>query len=84
MWINNRFISSIFSSRLGDSGVLMRMSIKSKKLTNTEWFNFLNSFFRSMSLAEYNLLNPYKYKNANNFLNTYGGGVSIPVTLRIE
>ena len=61
----------------------MRMSIKSRKLTNTEWFNFLNSFFRSMSLAEYNLLKPCKLKlDENNFPNTHG--VLIPVTPRTE
>jgi hypothetical protein len=39
--------SSIFSVRFGDSGDETRMSMRSRKFTSTEWFNFFNSFFRS-------------------------------------
>ena len=36
MWMNNKLISSIFSSLFGDSGHLIKMSMMSKKFTNTE------------------------------------------------
>ena len=52
MWMNSRFMSSIFSSLFGDSGHFIRISIRSRKFTNTEWFNFLSSFFLSISFAE--------------------------------
>lgn len=47
IWTNNKVKSSIFSVRRGDSGILIRISIRSKKLTSKEWLSFFNSFFRS-------------------------------------
>ena len=60
MWMKSRLISSIFSSLFGDSGHLIKMSIISRKFTNTEWFSFRSSFFLSISFAEYKRLKPCK------------------------
>ena len=67
--MKRRLVSSIFSSLLGDSGHLIRMSIRSRKLTRIEWLSFLSSFFLSISLAEYSLLIPYAKFHFNINLN---------------
>ena len=60
--MNKRLMSSTFSSLLGDSGHLIKMSIRSRKLTRMEWFSFRSSFFLSISFVEYSLLIPCNKK----------------------
>ena len=43
MWMNSNVKSSILAALASDSGFLMMMSTKSRKLAVMEWFNFFNS-----------------------------------------
>lgn len=61
IWMNNKLRSSTFSALLGESGDWTNKSIRSKKFTRSEWFNFLNSRLRSKCWG-YSRLIPWKMK----------------------